>query len=85
MMISKEGGSDGYVYAKISLSNPRKQKLKSIAVKALVDTGAMTLCLPEHIVLQLKLESIEEREVRTADGKSHLVSYVGPVQIKFEN
>ena len=54
-------------------------------INALVDTGAITLCIPEHIVLQLKLEALEQREVTTADGKKRLVPYVGPVQIRFEN
>lgn len=75
----------GFVYASIIISNPRKSKLKPIFVEALVDTGAMTLCLPEHVSVQLNLEEIEKREVTTADGRSHLVPYVGPVQIKFSN
>ena len=59
--------------------------MKPIPVKALVDTGAMTICIPEHIAVQLKLAEIEKREITTADGTSHLVPYVGPIQIKFEN
>ena len=75
----------GYVYADISIVNPKKEELKSISAKALIDTGAMTLCIPEHISLQLGLTPIENREVITADGKSHIVPYVGPVQIRFGN
>ena len=75
----------GLVYADIELANPKNGGLKPIAVKALVDTGAMTICIPEHIVVQLQLEEIEKREVTTADEKSHVVPYVGPVQIRFEN
>lgn len=75
----------GFVYTDISILNPRNIKLAPITVNALVDTGAMTLCIPEHIALQLELETIEKREVTTADGKSHLVPYVGPIQIKFAN
>ncbi|MBU1262715.1 clan AA aspartic protease [bacterium] len=74
----------GHIYAKITLSNPRESDLKSVEVNALVDTGAITLCVPEHIALQLKLVEIEKREVTTADGKNTVVSYVGPVQINFE-
>ena len=44
----------------------------------------MTLCIPEHIAVQLKLEEIEKREVTTADSKSHVVPYVGPIQLRFE-
>jgi clan AA aspartic protease len=75
----------GYVYANISIKNPKNNKIKPVPVKALVDTGAMTLCIPEHIRLQLDLKPIGKREVTTADGKSHIVPYVGPVQIEFEN
>jgi len=75
----------GYVYADISIKNPKNGKIKPILIKAMVDTGAMTLCIPEHVRLQLALEPIEKREVTTADGKSHIVPYVGPVQIEFEN
>ena len=75
----------GLVYADIELINPKEQTLKPMKINALVDTGAITLCIPEHIVLQLKLEALEQREVTTADGKKRLVPYVGPVQIRFEN
>lgn len=74
----------GLVYADIELSNPKNGSLKPIAVKALVDTGAMTICIPEHIAVQLQLQEIEKREVTTADEKSHVVPYVGPIQIRFE-
>jgi len=75
----------GLVYADIKLSSPRNSELKAVTVKALVDTGAITLCIPEHVAVQLNLEEIEKREVTTADGKHIPVPYVGPVQIKFEN
>jgi len=75
----------GLVYADISLKNPRQSNLQPIGVKALADTGALHLCIPKHIALQLELESIEQREVTTADGSKHLVDYVGPIQISFEN
>ena len=75
----------GLVYADVSLMNPRDATLNPIFVQALVDTGAITLCIPEHIAIQLKLDELEKREVTTADGKRILVPYVGPVRIRFEN
>ena len=75
----------GLIYADIELANAKNGSLKSMAVKALVDTGAMTLCIPEHFAIQLQLQEIEKREVTTADKRSHVVPYVGPVQIKFGN
>lgn len=75
----------GLIYADIELANPKNGSLKPIAVKALVDTAAMTICIPEHIAVQLQLQEIEKREVTTADERSHVVPYVGPLQIKFAN
>ncbi|OQW91824.1 MAG: hypothetical protein BWK78_03440 [Thiotrichaceae bacterium IS1] len=39
----------GYVYAEIQLKNPRLPELKPLEVKALVDTGALMLYIPEHL------------------------------------
>ena len=75
----------GLVSAEIELSNPRDKNIKSITSKSLVDTGALHLCIPEHIAIQLELEELYKREVTTADGKKHLVPYMGPLSIKFEN
>ena len=74
----------GFIYADIELINPRDNSLRPLSVNALVDTGAMTSCIPEHIAVQLKLEEIEKRVVTTADSRPRVVSYVGPVQIRFE-
>ena len=73
------------ITASIELSNPRQPQLSSITTSALVDTGAMTICIPEHVAVQLQLPEIERREVTTADERSHVVPYVGPIQIRFQN
>ncbi|MFI5221738.1 MAG: clan AA aspartic protease [Bacteroidia bacterium] len=75
----------GLVHANINLSNPRLPKLNKIEVNALIDSGAFTLCIPEHIKIQLELNELEKREVTLAGGKKHLVPFVGPIQINFEN
>ena len=75
----------GIVKARIELSNPRNRELKPMEVDALVDSGALHLCIPEHVAMQLALEELYKREVTTADGKKLLCSYVGPVEVKFEN
>ena len=75
----------GLIYTEITLRNPRYPDLRPIVVKALVDTGAVTLCVPEHIALQLKLEEVEKREVTIADGSRRSVSYAGPLQVHFDN
>ncbi|KOR28807.1 peptidase, partial [Achromatium sp. WMS3] len=75
----------GLIYTDIELINPRDSSLKSIKLQALVDTGAITLCIPKHVAIQLNLNELEKREVTTAEGKQTLVPYVGPIQIHFEN
>ena len=75
----------GLTYADVELSNPTKTDLRALSVRALVDTGAITICIPEHVAVQLELYEIEKREVTTADEKVHVVPYVGPIQIRFEN
>jgi clan AA aspartic protease len=75
----------GLVYANIELLNPREPGLRPVAIRALVDSGAITLCIPEHLAIQLNLAELEKREVTTATGRANIVPYVGPVQIRFEN
>ncbi len=73
----------GHVFADIELSNPREPDLVPIKAKALADTGALMLCIPEHLALQLRLESESVREVSVADGRNKEVPYVGPVRVSF--
>jgi clan AA aspartic protease len=75
----------GLGHARIVLRNPRETQLKVLETDALVDTGSLHLCVPEHVALQLHLEELEKREVTTADGAKRLCSYVGPVELRFEN
>jgi clan AA aspartic protease len=73
----------GHVFAEIELSNPREPGLLPVKVTALADTGALMLCIPEHLALQLKLETESEREVSMADGRSKNVPYAGPIRVQF--
>ena len=75
----------GLAHARIRLANPRLPDLSPVEVDALADSGAVHLCLPEHIVLQLQLEEHEKREATFADGSRRLISYVGPVSVSFAN
>ena len=75
----------GLIHSEIELSNPRDGNIRPIKVKSLVDSGSLHLCVPEHVAIQLELEELYKRVVTTADGKKHLVPYVGPISIKFEN
>lgn len=75
----------GIITATVELSNPRQPQLSPLETSAMVDTDAMTICIPKHIAVQLQLPEIEKREVTTADERSHVVPYVGPIQIRFQN
>ena len=75
----------GLVSARITLKNPGQRDLEPLEVEALVDSGAVHLCIPEHVHIQLKLEKISEKEVTLADGGKKLVPYVGPIEIRFKN
>lgn len=74
----------GHAYAEIELSHPGRPELRPLRVKALADTGALMLCIPEHVALQLGLETESEREVTVADGRRRKVPYVGPIRVAFD-
>lgn len=75
----------GLARARVELANAKNPAIKPLTVDSLVDTGALLLCVPEHVAVQLGLEELEKRHVRAADGPTHLAPYVGPVLVKFEN
>ena len=75
--------SMGLVRADLTLKNPRTEA--EMPVRAMADSGALLLCIPQHVALQLQFEELEKREVTLADGKRHLVPYVGPLQVQFAN
>ncbi len=76
----------GLVNAKIALRNPRKPDLAPVEVAdALVDSGSVHLCIPEHVRIQLELEEIDNKEVTLADGTRKLIPYVGPIELRFKN
>lgn len=75
----------GLVNGKIRLQNPRQPNLDPVEVVAMADSGALHLCIPEHIQIQLQLEAISRKEVSLADGSKKMVPYVGPVELHFKN
>lgn len=75
----------GLIRVQITIGNPTKPELDTIEQLALVDTGALHLCIPEHVAVQLDLKELEKREVLLADGKRSRVPYCGPVEVRFKN
>lgn len=75
----------GLVKAKLILRNPRQSERQPLEVDALADSGAIHLCIPSHVQIQLGLEEQSKKEVTFADGRKALVPYVGPVELRFKN
>ncbi len=88
--------SMGLVYADIQLTNAddmalarRKlldpSKVRSMTVKANVDSGAYMLCLNEHVATQMELPVLGKQSAQMADGSVCELEVVGPVEVRFEN
>jgi len=86
----------GLVYADITLQNAfdvtaahkgiiANEAVKTLSVKALVDSGAITLTINDEIAKQLDLEVKDQVDVELADGTRGKNDLVGPVDIRFQN
>ena len=75
----------GLIYTDIALENVQREDLSPLHVTALVDSGALHLCLPREIVIQLDLPVHDRRTITYAAGRSEVVDYVGPVRVRFGN
>ena len=75
----------GLANAKIQLRNPRLPELGAVEIDALADTGAVHMCIPQHIKIQLQLEESDAKEVTLADGSRKVVPYVGPIELRYRN
>lgn len=72
----------GIIRQKIRLANFADPGLEEVDAHALVDTGALELCIPQHIANQLRLKKLQDREVTLANGERQVVPYVGGVRIE---
>jgi clan AA aspartic protease len=75
----------GLTHTKWLLKNPRQPELQPVEVTALADSGAVHLCIPPHVQIQLALDEVMKKEVTLADGAKRVVPYVGPVELHFKN
>lgn len=73
------------IRTRLLLSNPKRSDLDPVEVEALVDTGAVHLCVPQRIAAQLDLDELERRTVTIADGSTKKVAYAGPIKTSFGN
>lgn len=72
----------GLVHATVKLDNPKQGGSTPVTAQALVDTGALHLCIPESLSRQLNLGAERIRRVTFADGRSVEAPYVGPVRVE---
>lgn len=86
----------GLVYSQIELvryddlalireGHLKPEKLRTMKVNALVDSGALMLAINENIQSQLQFPKIDKEIATLADGTKITLDVVGPVQIRFEN
>ena len=75
----------GLMRARVRLANARRPDLAAIEMDAHADTGALHLCIPEHVAIQLQLDELEKREITMADGSKRLAPYMGPIIVSFAN
>jgi hypothetical protein len=78
-------GVTALVSAKLVLTNPCKPERQAVDVDAIGDTASMHLRIPPDVQLQLGLDEIATREVVFSDGRTQVVPYVGPVELRFKN
>ena len=86
----------GTVHAKITLRNVKdmgyardghikEEEVRSLTInEAIVDTGAITLCITEEMRQKLGLNVVESRPVRVANGARVLCQITEPVDIAWK-
>ncbi len=60
------------------------EQVRSITVRALVDSGAYQLCINENVRRQLDLPFVERITAELANGTQVELEVVGPVEIRFK-
>jgi len=73
----------GLTYTDLTLENTFRNR--RIQARALVDSGAVFMTIPEHIALQLGFDTEEfsTREVTLADGGRKQIPMIGPLRVRF--
>jgi len=86
----------GHVFAEIELVNAEdmglarhhvigEEEIKMMSVKALVDTGAIMMCINERIQEQLQFPVVGTRKAQLANDHIIEVPFVSHVRINFQN
>ena len=75
----------GLVNGKLLLKNPRLPDLAPVEVVALADSGALHLCIPDQVQIQLRLEAIDEKEVTLATDRKSWFRTSVRLNLRFKN
>jgi clan AA aspartic protease len=86
----------GYTYADITILNTGDEEMvrrgvllpseiRSVEVRALVDSGAATLIIDEELKNKLGLSVLRKIDAVLANGQTQKSEIVGPVTIRFKN
>ena len=86
----------GLIHAEIELINGEdlglarrhyigEEEVRRFHVTALVDTGAIMLCINENIQEYMQFPFFEKRRAQTADGRIIDCDVVGQVEVRFRN
>lgn len=86
----------GLIHAEVTLINGEdmvlarrhvigEEEIKKMTITALVDSGALNLCINEVIQEQLQFPVLEKRKAETADGRIVECDMVGFVEVRFKN
>ncbi|MEM1119767.1 MAG: clan AA aspartic protease [Bacteroidota bacterium] len=62
----------------------KKEEVKKVKIKALVDSGAYMLVINENIKRQLDLEVLSKETALLADGSERELEIVGPIEVRFK-
>lgn len=63
---------------------PEEEQGEEIVCKALVDSGAVQLCLPVELIEKLKLMELGKVKVYTADGGEHEYRVMGITEVEVQ-
>ncbi|MBW4690518.1 MAG: aspartyl protease family protein [Lyngbya sp. HA4199-MV5] len=91
-----ESASMGLVFAEIELISGddlafvrrgqlQEDQIHRCIVRAMVDSGATMLTIPEFVKQHLDLQKVTDLEAELADGSASTFEVVGPVEVRFQN
>ena len=71
--------------AAVRLGYKQESEVRRTRIRAVADTGAMMLALPEDVVEELGLEEVGSMSAKYADGRREPVAVAGPLPIQIDD